>query len=100
MSKTATVKAPVRRPAKAAGDAAEHDGPWQVILFNDDHTYAGFVVLCLMRVFGHNEQVAQKVMLEAHNRGRAIAEVEEKEKAQLHKDQLQSFGLTAAIEKI
>jgi ATP-dependent Clp protease adaptor protein ClpS len=96
MSATKIVKAPV----KVTGASVRAEGLWQVILFNDDHNHAGFVVLCLMRVFGHNEQVARKVMLEAHNRGRAIAEVEEKEKAQLHKDQLQSFGLTAAIEKI
>lgn len=89
-----------RSPAKATDGAVHVDGPWQVILFNDDHNLASHVVLCLMRVFGHGEQIAQKIMLEAHTRGRAIAEVEDKEKAQLHKDQLQSYGLTAAIEKI
>jgi nicotinamidase-related amidase len=58
------------------------------------------VVKCLMRVFGHARHLAEKIMFEAHNLGRAVAEVEEKEKAQLHKDQLQSCGLTAAIEKV
>ena len=87
-------------PVDVTDDATGVDGMWQVILFNDDHNIAGFVVECLMRVFGHNEQVARKIMFEAHFRGRSLAEVEDREKAQLHKDQLQSYGLTAAAEKM
>jgi ATP-dependent Clp protease adaptor protein ClpS len=75
-------------------------GMWQVILYNDDVNEADYVAQCLRRVFGHGEQLAQKIMLEAHRRGRAIAEVEEREKAQLHKEQLHSCGLTASIEPI
>jgi ATP-dependent Clp protease adapter protein ClpS len=96
MPGTVTIGAPVDLVDGAAGLS----GMWQVVLFNDDHNSAWHVVACLRRVFGHNEQLAFKVMMEAHTRGRAIAEVEDKPKAQLHKDQLQSFGLTAAIEAI
>ncbi len=78
----------------------ELDGHWQVILFNDDHNEALYVVQCLKRVFGHNESLAHKIMNEAHRLGRAIAEVEEKAKALLHKTQLQSCGLTAAVEEL
>lgn len=87
-------------PVGLLDGAIDLSGIWQVILFNDDHNNAEYVVMCLMKVFGHNMAIAAKIMLEAHNRGRAIAEVEDKEKAQLHKDQLQSLGLTASIEKI
>ncbi len=88
-----------RKPAVFTADAVM-DGMWQVILFNDEHNEADYVVQCLRRIFGHIEPLAQKIMQEAHRRGRAIAEVEEREKAQLHKDQLQSCGLTAAMEPI
>lgn len=50
---TVTIDAPV----DLADGAVGLSGMWQVDLFNDDHTYAGHVVACLMRVFGHNEQV-------------------------------------------
>jgi len=72
----------------------------QVILHNDDVNLADFVARCLMRVFGHTEQLAYKIMLEAHNKGHAIAQVEAETEARLHRDQLQSFGLTATIEKV
>jgi ATP-dependent Clp protease adapter protein ClpS len=73
---------------------------YQVVLFNDDHNAAEFVVVILMRVFGHPMQLAGKIMLEAHNNGRSIADVEAKELAIKHKQQLESFGLTAAAEPV
>jgi ATP-dependent Clp protease adapter protein ClpS len=38
-------------------------------------------------------------MVEAHERGKAVAEVEAETPARLHHDQLTSFGLSAAISK-
>ena len=35
---------------------------YQVILWNDDYTEAGFVVRCLARVFGHAASLATKIM--------------------------------------
>jgi ATP-dependent Clp protease adaptor protein ClpS len=83
------------------GLGEDFDSQWQVILWNDDVTPMDVVVRALRKVFGHDEQLAAKIMWEAHQRGRAIAQVESKEKAQLHKDQLQNtWGLTVEIEKI
>lgn len=73
---------------------------YQVVLHNDDVNLADFVARCLMRVFGHTEQLAYKIMMEAHNKGRAIAQVEAESQARLHRDQLQSFGLTVTIERV
>lgn len=53
-----------------------------------------------MQIFGHAASLATKIMFEAHNHGKAIAEVEGKESAELHCQQLKSFGLTASMEKI
>lgn len=73
---------------------------YQVTLYNDNQNAMEHVIKCLMQVFGHSSELAGKIMLEAHMRGRAIAEVEAETQARLHRDQLQSFGLTASIEKI
>ena len=73
---------------------------YQVILFNDDVNTMEHVVKALTRIFGHSEQLAVKIMLEAHERGKAVAEVEPEERARLHRDQLQSYGLTATVEKV
>lgn len=73
-------------------------GGSQVVLYNDDHNEYGYVVNCLRTVFKHSESMAEKITNEAHTRGRAIAEVEEQEKAQAHAAQLGSMGLKAEVE--
>jgi ATP-dependent Clp protease adapter protein ClpS len=56
------------------------------------------VVNALMRVFKFERPECEKIMLEAHQRGVALCIVEPLEQAEFHRDQLQSFSLTATIE--
>ncbi|MDD4872538.1 MAG: ATP-dependent Clp protease adaptor ClpS [Kiritimatiellae bacterium] len=73
---------------------------YQVVLHNDNYNDAFYVVNCLQQVFHHEASLAIKIMLEAHNNGKAIAEVEGAESARTHCQQLHSMGLTATAEKI
>jgi ATP-dependent Clp protease adaptor protein ClpS len=95
-----TTPAVIERPGVGTGLATQLEDMYQVVLWNDDHNTMEHVIECLMRVFAHPLQLAQKIMLEAHERGRAVAEVEAESPAKLHRDQLQSMGLTATLEKI
>lgn len=95
-----TKKAPTRQPADDQLSAVQHDDLFQVVLFNDDHNAMEYVVLCLMRVFKHTIELATKIMLEAHVRGRAIAEVEAQTQALKHKKQLATLGIMTTVEKI
>ncbi|OGV57679.1 MAG: hypothetical protein A2283_03070 [Lentisphaerae bacterium RIFOXYA12_FULL_48_11] len=72
----------------------------QIILYNDEHNEAFFVVRCLMQIFHHDTQLAIKIMMDAHTKGKAIAEVEGLLNATRHCDQLHSYGLTAEVMKI
>jgi ATP-dependent Clp protease adapter protein ClpS len=83
-----------------ADTTVEIESGWQVVLHNDDHNEAGYVVLCLMRVFAHSRELAIKIMMEAHTKGRSIAEVESETPAITHRDQLRSLGLSATVEKV
>lgn len=89
---------PVARPDDGLGNGPGWDS--QVVLFNDDvHTF-DYVIAALCAVFGHGEQLAGKIAMEAHAKGRAIAEVEEREKAEAHAAALKAAGLGAAVESI
>jgi ATP-dependent Clp protease adapter protein ClpS len=79
---------------------SKHEEMYEVILYNDDVNDAMYVARCLMRVFNHDVTMAVKIMVEAHNTGRAIAEVEGKSDAINHKQQLIAAGLTAEVERI
>lgn len=78
----------------------QHEPICQVVLHNDDVNSVEYVVNCLQIVFAYNISLAAKVMLEAHMRGRAIAEVEAESPALEHRDQLRSYGLSATVEPI
>ncbi|MCP5498793.1 MAG: ATP-dependent Clp protease adaptor ClpS [Leptospiraceae bacterium] len=44
----------------------------KVILYNDDYNTFDHVELCLMKICMKSEKEAQRIALEAHNKGRAI----------------------------
>ena len=91
---------PTRQKEAESQGAIQLESMFQVVLFNDDHNSMEYVVLCLMHVFGHPMALAAKIMHEAHERGRAIAEVESETLARGHRDELQTHGLVATIEQI
>jgi ATP-dependent Clp protease adapter protein ClpS len=73
---------------------------FQLVIWNDDVNSMEHVVGCLMKVFGHTIHLAVKIMKEAHDKGKAVAEVESEHEAKLHKSQLESQGITVTLEKV
>ena len=45
---------------------------YKVVLLNDDYTPMEFVVQILTRFFGMNQELATKVMLTVHTKGKAV----------------------------
>ena len=72
----------------------------QVVLFNDDFNTFDHVIAALMGVFGHTEPLAEAIAYEAHNTGRAIAEVEPRPDAEKHAAALRELGLRASVESV
>jgi len=89
---------PVVVPDDGLGNGLGWDS--QVVLFNDDVNTFEHVIRCLVSVFGHGEQLAAKIAVEAHVRGRAIAEVEERAKAEVHAAALRAGRLRATVESV
>jgi len=95
---TQTIKAPT---VTARTDSTPTIEPTcQVVLHNEDHNAAEHVVLCLMKVFAHGNDLAIKIIMEAHTMGKSIAEVESESPALKHRDQLRGYGLSATVEKV
>ena len=91
----ATIEVPVNKTVYGNGTGV---GGGQVVLYNDDHNSFDYVIQCLGVVFKHPAGLASKIAMEVHTRGRAVAEVEEPEKAREHAAQLVSMGLRAEAE--
>ena len=68
----ATAKPRARRPSL-----------WKVVVLNDDFTPMDFVVVMLIEVFSMERKRAERVMLDIHEKGRAIAGTYPKDVADL-----------------
>jgi len=66
--------------------------PYAVILHNDDINGMDFVILVLRKVFGYSNEKCFQLMLEAHEKGRAVVWVGALEVAELKADQIRSCG--------
>ena len=75
--------------------------PHRVVLHNDEvHDQREVVRALLASVPELDEARATAVMLEAHQTGRAEVIVCPLERAELYRDRLASFGLTASVERV
>jgi len=78
---------------------------FRVLLHNDDYTSMDFVVDILMRIFHKNLEDAQMIMIDIHEKGKAVCGVYSYEIAQTKADQVKQlakqneFPLLATIEK-
>lgn len=74
--------------------------PYNVLLHNDDVNTMDHVVVALLKsVPSLTLERAVAIMLEAHNHGVAVVITCPLEQAELYRDRLESFGLTATIER-
>jgi ATP-dependent Clp protease adaptor protein ClpS len=90
-----------RTPTQQQEEPKQHIlPPYSVILHNDAVNDMAHVVRSLLRsVPSLNLAKATEIMFEAHNQGRARVVVCPLELAELYRDRLQSYKLTATIEK-
>ena len=74
--------------------------PYRVVLHNDDYNTMDHVVRSLVRaVPSLTVERAEEIMLEAHNNGQASVITCPKEAAEHYRERLESYGLTATIER-
>lgn len=72
---------------------------YKVLLHNDDENEILFVVRSLVQIVHIPTPAALKATMEAHETGVALVAITHQELAELYREQLQSKGLTATIEK-
>ena len=75
------------------------DRPWIVIVWNDPVNTMDYVTYVLRKLFGYPEPKARKLMLDVHNKGRAVVSSGTREKAEMDVYRLHEHGLWATMEQ-
>lgn len=60
------------RPRSSSKVREDHPPMYKVLLHNDDYTTMEFVVDILVSVFGKSLEKANQIMLNVHNKGKAV----------------------------
>lgn len=97
------VKAPDRVPAWIAGGSSQQDlgQPYQVVIWDDPVNTMDHVMTGLLKIIDEIKdlQTAAMLMLVAHHNGSCAVARVPKSKAELYRDALEKWGITATMEK-
>lgn len=95
MTDTASVEA-----VETEGDVlVEEDRPWIVIVWNDPINLMSYVTLVLQQLFGYSKEKATKLMLDVHEKGRAVVASGTRTEAERDVHRLHGKGLWATMEQ-
>ncbi|HWL65311.1 MAG TPA: ATP-dependent Clp protease adapter ClpS [Actinomycetota bacterium] len=94
-----TLTAPTTTERTDTDDVTEPDRPWLVIVWNDPINLMSYVTWVLQKLFGYSHDKATKLMLDVHQKGKAVVSSGAREKAELDCFRLHAHGLWATLSK-
>ncbi|MGK2930666.1 MAG: ATP-dependent Clp protease adapter ClpS [Acidimicrobiales bacterium] len=75
------------------------DRPWIVLVWNDPINLMSYVSFVFRKLFGYSQAKADELMLDVHEKGRAVVSHGTREKAELDVFRLHEHGLWATMEE-
>ena len=75
------------------------DKPWVVIVWNDPINTTFYVTFVFQKLFGYTKQKAERLMLDVHEKGRAIVSSGDRTEAEADVHRLHHHGLWATMEQ-
>lgn len=91
--------APVEVEEPTGDTVAEPDRPWIVLVWNDPINLMSYVVWVFQKLFGYSREKATSLMLDVHQKGRAVVSNGTREKAELDVFRLHEHGLWATMQR-
>ena len=74
------------------------DSPWIVLVWNDPINLMSYVTFVFQKVFGYSLEKATELMLDVHEKGRAVVSSGAREKAEIDVFRLHEHGLWATMQ--
>jgi ATP-dependent Clp protease adaptor protein ClpS len=80
-------------------ETTEVDKPWIVLVWNDPINLMSYVSFVFQKLFGYSKDKADALMLDVHEKGRAVVSTGAREHAELDVFRLHEHGLWATMQQ-
>lgn len=81
------------------GEEVEPEKPWVTIVWNDPVNLMSYVTYVFQRVFEYPKDKATKLMLDVHQKGRAVVSTGSREEMEQDVTKLHAYGLWATLQQ-
>lgn len=83
----------------ATDEVVDLQVPWVVIVWNDPINLMSYVSFVLQKLFGYPKAKADSLMMDVHQKGRAVVSNGPREKAEIDVFRLHEHGLWATMQQ-
>ena len=80
-------------------EITEVDKPWIVLVWNDPINLMSYVSFVFQKLFGYSKEKADALMMDVHEKGRAVVSTGAREHAELDVFRLHEHGLWATMQQ-
>ncbi len=91
--------APAELDLPAVDDEVVEDRPWVTIVWNDPVNLMSYVTHVLMELFGYPRSHAERLMMDVHQKGRAVVSSGTREQMEHDVARLHAKGLWATLQQ-
>jgi ATP-dependent Clp protease adaptor protein ClpS len=75
------------------------DRPWIVLVWNDPINLMSYVAFVFQKLFGYSKEKANQLMMDVHEKGRAVVSSGTREKVEIDVFRLHEHGLWATMQQ-
>ncbi|CAN5899097.1 ATP-dependent Clp protease adapter ClpS [soil metagenome] len=90
--------APIKTDDPSNEEDYKPDRPWIVLVWNDPINLMSYVTMVFQKLFGYSLEKATALMLDVHQKGRAVVSSGPREKAEFDVSRLHAHGLWATMQ--
>jgi ATP-dependent Clp protease adaptor protein ClpS len=91
--------APVELDQPVSGLDAQVEVPWITIVWNDPVNLMSYVTYVFQTYFGYPRQKAERLMMDVHEKGKAVVATGGREEMERHTEAMHEYGLWATFQK-
>ena len=97
--KSGAIEVPTESPTQETDFSEAFAKGWQVLVWNDPINLMSYVTFVLQKLFGYSLEKATELMLDVHEKGKAVVSSGSKEKAEMDVYRLHEHGLWATMQQ-